>query len=82
MDPLKLSPDSAEYLSVLAHEFQHVVHDNWDKGEDSQVNEGLSEVAATVAGFQSPFIRHFLSRPSASLAVSYTHLPLPPILLV
>ena len=67
MDPLKLSPDSAEYLSVLAHEFQHVVHDNWDKGEDSWVNEGLSEVAATVAGFQSPFIRHFLSKPSASL---------------
>lgn len=67
MDPLKLFPGSAEYLSVLTHEFQHVVHDNWDKGEESWVNEGLSELASIVAGFQSPFVRHFLSRPSVSL---------------
>ena len=39
-----------EYAQVLAHELQHAVHWNADPSEDSWVNEGLSELAVTIAG--------------------------------
>ena len=39
-----------EYARVLAHELQHAVHWNADPSEDSWVNEGLSELAVTIAG--------------------------------
>ena len=38
------------YAQVLAHELQHAVHWNADPSEDSWVNEGLSELAVTIAG--------------------------------
>ncbi|MDA0676560.1 MAG: hypothetical protein O2788_00965, partial [Chloroflexi bacterium] len=38
------------YLGTLAHELQHAVHWAADPGEDSWVNEGISEVAAGLAG--------------------------------
>lgn len=37
--------------SVLAHEFQHMIHWNVDKNEESWVNEGLSELAAFLNGY-------------------------------
>ena len=39
----------ASYLRVLAHELQHLVHWNQDPSEETWVNEGLSELAVTVA---------------------------------
>lgn len=39
------------YNGVLAHELQHAIHWMVDPGEDSWVNEGLSELAARVNGF-------------------------------
>ena len=38
------------YAQVLAHELQHAVHWNADRTEDTWVNEGLSELAVTIAG--------------------------------
>ena len=67
MDPLKISPLTSKYLAVLTHEYQHAIHDNLDRGEESWVNEGLSEVASYIAGFESSFTKYFLDSPSISL---------------
>jgi len=52
---------SADYLDlsdlftygVLAHEFQHMIHWNIDRNETSWVNEGLSELAVELNGFNT-----------------------------
>jgi hypothetical protein len=36
---------------VLAHEFQHMIHWNNDRNEDSWVNEGFSELASFLNGY-------------------------------
>ena len=36
---------------VLAHEFQHMIHWNQDRNETSWLNEGLSELAVEINGF-------------------------------
>ena len=55
------------YMSVLAHEFQHAVHFNQDVGEDSWVNEGLSELATEVSGYGTESPDVFLPRPDTQL---------------
>lgn len=45
-----ISPESPAYAPLLAHEYQHLVQFAADPSEDSWVNEGLSEVAAQLAG--------------------------------
>ena len=67
MDGDWLRPGSTEYFSVLAHEFQHAVHWNLDQGEDVWVNEGMSEVATEIAGYEASFIDIFLQRPESQL---------------
>ena len=67
-----ISVDSPEYLEVLAHELQHAVHWNADSSEETWVNEGLSELSITIAGFQQSSMHRFLrSRPT-----SLVHWPL------
>ena len=62
------------YLEVLAHELQHAVHWNADASEETWVNEGLAELAITIAGFGPGNIELFLrSRPT-----SLIHWPLTP----
>ncbi len=39
------------YQTVLAHEFQHMIHWANDRNEETWVNEGLSELAQEIAGF-------------------------------
>ena len=55
------------YLSVLAHELQHLVHWNADPTEDAWVGEGLSELASYKAGYEPVSVRHFLGDPTTSL---------------
>lgn len=38
-------------FGVLAHEFQHMIHWNNDRNEDTWVNEGFSELAAFLNGY-------------------------------
>jgi immune inhibitor A len=38
-------------LSVLAHEFQHMIHWSADRNEESWVNEGFSELAVSLNGY-------------------------------
>jgi immune inhibitor A len=64
---LALRVGTSKYLSTLAHELQHAIHWAGDPGEDTWVNEGLSELAITIAGYQPDSIDQFLSRPTTSL---------------
>lgn len=41
-------PGTDYYDGILAHEFQHMIHWNVDRNEDTWVNEGLSELAAQI----------------------------------
>jgi len=56
IDTRKLALGSVAYTNVLAHELQHAVHFAADPGEDTWINEGLSELAVVKAGYtpQSP----------------------------
>ena len=64
-DALGFGTDS--YMSILAHELQHAIHFARDNGEESWVNEGLSEVAVAVAGYPSQFAPAFAERPDTQL---------------
>lgn len=48
---LNRSRDYEYYETVLAHEFQHMVHWYNDRNEETWVNEGLSELAQEIAGY-------------------------------
>ena len=67
--------DSPGYLQVLAHELQHAVHWNADPSEETWVNEGLSELSITIAGFDQSSFQRFLRSPPTSLV----HWPLSPL---
>jgi hypothetical protein len=43
--------DSEMVETVLAHEFQHMIHFNRDRNEEVWINEGLSEYAQEAAGY-------------------------------
>ena len=61
-------PGDMFYESVLAHEFQHMIHWNVDRNEASWMNEGLSELAAFLNGYgPSNFILYFLQEPDLQL---------------
>lgn len=49
---------SDQYLSTLAHEFQHMVRWHNDINEDIWLNEGLSQLAERVAGFDTAFTHY------------------------
>jgi immune inhibitor A len=57
------------YETVLAHEFQHMVHWYKDRNEETWLNEGLSEFAQEVAGYEpdTEFARTFASVPDTQL---------------
>ncbi|MQF66938.1 hypothetical protein FIM07_00675 [SAR202 cluster bacterium AD-802-F09_MRT_200m] len=62
-----VSPGGADYGLVLSHELQHAIHWNADASEDTWINEGLAELASSIA-LQSTFsIRQFLRGPPISL---------------
>jgi hypothetical protein len=42
---------SAFYLGTLAHEFQHMIHWYNDRNEETWLNEGMSELARLINGF-------------------------------
>jgi len=61
-------PGTASYDAILAHESQHFVHWIIHPQQDSWINEGASELAMAVDGFdQSSMARSFLSAPETQL---------------
>lgn len=61
------APGTPDYLQLLAHEFQHMIHWHQDLGEPVWVNEGLSEVAPYVAGYGRQNGAAYLSDTDVSL---------------
>jgi immune inhibitor A len=61
--------DYTEYETVLAHEFQHMIHWHNDRNETTWINEGLSEYARQVAGYEpeTSFARDFAQMPDTQL---------------
>lgn len=57
-----------EYFSVVAHEFQHMIHWHVDRSEMTWLNEGLSELAAAVNGYgDSEHLDTFVANPDTPL---------------
>lgn len=53
---------------VLAHEFQHMIHWNHDRNETSWINEGFSELAAALNGYDiGGFDYYFAFEPDIQL---------------
>jgi len=55
------------YNALVAHELQHLIHQNVDDGEESWVNEGLSEVSAGLIGGGLDTAELFLAFPDTQL---------------
>lgn len=67
-DAVDLGLDETD--GILAHEFQHMIHWANDMNEDSWVNEGFSELAAYLSGFDpGGFDSLYLSDPDLSLTI-------------
>jgi lipid-A-disaccharide synthase-like uncharacterized protein len=47
-----IKPGNEFYDSLLAHEFQHMIHWATDRNEDSWVNEGFSELAVYINNYE------------------------------
>ena len=45
------APGDSYFDGILAHEFQHMIHWAMDRDEDTWVNEGLSELASRLSGY-------------------------------
>ena len=49
-----LQPGAPGYDAVLAHEYQHMIHWRQDPNEEAWVNEGCSELAEDLNGYEGP----------------------------
>jgi hypothetical protein len=58
----RLQPGTDSYDSVLAHEFQHMIHWAVDRNEDTWVSEGLSELASYINGYDVSGVTYAFSR--------------------
>lgn len=61
------TPGSRDYLALLAHEFQHMIHWNQDPSESVWLNEGLAELAPHLVGLGVQTGRLYLGRPDIPL---------------
>ncbi|MDP9238216.1 MAG: immune inhibitor A [Chloroflexota bacterium] len=72
-----LRPGGAAFNVVLAHEFQHLIHANLDAGEETWLNEGLSEDASGLVGAAVSSLNSFEAQPETQLngwvSVSLAH---------
>ncbi len=59
--------DPKRPLSTLAHEYQHLIHYNYDKDEVTFVNEGLSEVAEVICGYPLRSPSRYFAKPNVPL---------------
>ena len=67
LDASFLESPSVDYNAVLAHELQHLIHYGVDPGEESWVNEGLSQVAAELLGGSAAGAAAFLAEADTQL---------------
>ncbi|MGM0599851.1 MAG: hypothetical protein ACQETH_08565 [Candidatus Rifleibacteriota bacterium] len=62
------NPGTKKFFSVIAHEFQHMIHWNHDPKEFTWVNESLSQLAPYLCGYgHAPQLKTFLKEPDNNL---------------
>jgi hypothetical protein len=71
---LRMGPDAERpylYEGVVAHELQHLIHDDADWDEELWVNEGCSDFAEYLCGYGHPesHVEQFTEHPENSLVV-------------
>lgn len=54
IDTYPSDPEADDYMEIVAHEFQHMIHHNHDKDELTWVNEGCSQIAPVLCGYAPP----------------------------
>ncbi|MFC1733504.1 FlgD immunoglobulin-like domain containing protein [candidate division KSB1 bacterium] len=54
-------------LATAAHEYQHLIHYNYDKSESNFINEGASQLAQTITGQVWDNPQEFFDNPDRSL---------------
>ena len=62
--------DSYTY-GTLAHEFQHMIHWNLDRNEDTWMNEGFSMLVEYLNGYPAYFDHDYISNPDLNLTDWY-----------
>ena len=67
IDAARARPGSAGYPGLVAHEFQHLVHQQLNPSSDTWLNEGLSELANEQVGRGGSFLRRFETAPDTQL---------------
>ncbi|NJN65884.1 MAG: hypothetical protein HC884_03800 [Chloroflexaceae bacterium] len=68
MFTMKILPDHPSYLSVLAHEFQHMIHWNEQRRSATWFNEGCATLNQDLLGFgESWFAQSYLTNPDTQL---------------
>jgi len=67
----RLQPGTELYESVLAHEFQHMIHWAVDRDEDTWVNEGFSELASYLNGYDVSGAYYAFSRTADTQLTSW-----------
>ncbi|WP_214480572.1 choice-of-anchor J domain-containing protein [Bacillus sp. SM2101] len=57
------------FLGTVAHEYQHLIHDDNDSDEENWINEGMSDYAEYLTGYGHPMghVNYFLDHPENSL---------------
>lgn len=69
----RLGPDSRRpflYEGIFAHEYQHLLHDDYDTDEENFINEGMAEFAEILCGYTPALQGHLdaaTSNPENSL---------------
>jgi hypothetical protein len=51
LDTRPADPKRNDYLGILAHEFQHMIHFNMDRRETKWINEAMAQIAFFVCGY-------------------------------
>lgn len=61
-------PTRDDYMGVLAHEFQHMIHFNQDRGETRWLNEAFAQIAFYVCGYgHAPQAFQYLRAPDVNM---------------
>ena len=57
------------FVGTVAHEYQHLIHDDNDSDEETWINEGMSDFAEYLCGYGHPMghVNYFLDHPENSL---------------
>jgi hypothetical protein len=63
-NPVNLTTDIQVAMSTTAHEFQHMIHWNYNKLGDTFINEGCSEIASVICGYSLRDQTLFASEPN------------------